>query len=68
MLQNLCDLDFCLSGSLNIKCDGAVGLLVCGFLLAFNGILRPNSAPLRDISLGNLSDFDIDLHSHSRKM
>ncbi len=31
------------------------------FLLVFNSNMWPNSAPLRDISLRNLSDLDIDL-------
>ncbi len=36
MLSNLNDLDFDLSRSLKVKCDGIIGLPVYGFLLMFN--------------------------------
>ncbi len=32
----------------------------------FIGKIWPNMAPLRDIRLQNLSDFDFDLSSHAR--
>ncbi len=37
------------------------------FLFVFNSNILPNSAPLRDKMLRNLSDFDIDL-PRSRKV
>ena len=50
-----------LSMSLKVKCDGCFGLPIFEFLLVFNSNIWPNSAALRDISLWNLSDIDIDL-------
>ncbi len=64
MLQNLSDLDFDLSRSLKVKCNGAVGLPICDFLLAFNSNTWPHSAPLEDMSLRNLSEIDIDIRGH----
>ncbi len=55
------DLDFDLSRSLKVKCEGAIGLPIYGFLLMFNSNIGPNRAPLRDISLQNLGDLDFDL-------
>ena len=46
-LQNLGDLEFDRSRSLNIRCDGAIGLPTYGFLLMVNSNIWPNSAPLR---------------------
>ncbi len=60
-LQNLNDLDFDLSRSLNVKCDSVIGLPIYDFLLMFNSDLGPNSAPLLDIRLQNLSDLESDL-------
>ena len=34
-LRNLSDLDFDLSGSLKVKCDGVIGLFMYGFLLIY---------------------------------
>ncbi len=53
---NVGDLEFGLSRSLKVKCDGAIELLIYGFLLMFNSSIGPNSAPLQDIRLQNLSD------------
>ncbi len=35
-LQNVGDVDFYPSRSLKVKCDGAIGLTIYGFLLMFN--------------------------------
>ncbi len=59
--HNLGDLEFDLSRSLKIKCDGAIGLPTYGFLLMVNSNIWPNSAPLRGVRLRNLSDLDFDL-------
>ncbi len=67
MLQNLSDLDFGLSRSIKVKCDSVIGLSLYAFLLMFNNNLWPNSAPLRDIMLRNLSDIEFD-HSRSNVM
>ncbi len=40
MLQNPDDFD--LSRSLKVKCDGAIGLPIHGFLLMFNSNIGPN--------------------------
>ncbi len=45
-LQNLGDLDFNLSRPLEVKCEGAIGLPIYGFLLIFNSNIGPNSSPL----------------------
>ena len=47
--------------SLKVKCDGAIGLLIYGFLLMFNSNIWPNTALLGDISLQNMSDLAFDL-------
>ncbi len=60
-LLNLGDLEFDLSRSLKDKCNGAIGLPTCGFLLMFNSNIGLNYAPLRDIRLQNLGDLDFDL-------
>ncbi len=39
------DLEFDLSRSLKVKCDGAVGLLVYGYLLSFKSSTLHNSPP-----------------------
>ncbi len=44
-----------------IKCNVATGLPIYNFLLVFNSDTWPNSTPLHDISLRNLSGLDIDL-------
>ncbi len=49
--ENLSDLDFDLSRSLNVKFDNAIGLAIFGFLLIVNANIGLNSAPLRDIRL-----------------
>ncbi len=57
------DLNFDLSKS-KVKCDRVIGLPIYGFLLMFNSNIRPNSAPLRDITcirLQNLGDLEFDL-------
>ena len=60
-LQNLSDLEFNLLRALKIKCDDAVRLPICDFLLVFNSNTYPESDALRDISLQNLSDLGIEL-------
>ncbi len=55
------DLDFDLSRSHQIKCDGVIPLHIYGFLLMVNSNLWPNLAPLRDIRLWNPIDLDFDL-------
>ena len=60
-LQNVGDFDLGLSRSLKVKCESAIGLLICRFLLMVNSNIGPNSAALRDIRLRNLSDLDFDL-------
>ena len=37
----LADLDFYLSRSLKVKCEGVIGLPICGFLLMFNSNVGP---------------------------
>ncbi len=49
--ENLSDLDFDLSRSVNVKFDNAIGLAIYGFLLIVNSNIGPNSASLRDIRL-----------------
>ena len=61
--QSLSDLDFELTRSPKVKCDGAVGLSICDFLLVSNSNTWSNSGPLPDISLRNRSDLDSDLSS-----
>ena len=41
-LQNPSDLDFALSKSLKVKCEGAIELPIYGFLLMFNTNIGPN--------------------------
>ncbi len=41
-LQNLGDLEFDLLRSLKVKCEGASGLPIYGFLLMFNRNIGPN--------------------------
>ncbi len=43
-LRNMCDLEFNLSRSLKVKCDGAIGLPIYCFLSKFNstGNIGPN--------------------------
>ncbi len=49
--------------SVKVKCDGGIGFPIYDFLLVFDSNIWPNSAALRDTSIGlrNLSDLDIDL-------
>ncbi len=47
--------------SLKVKSDDIIGLAIYGFLLMVNSNIGPNSAPLRDIRLCNLSDLEFDL-------
>ena len=58
-LQNHSDLDVDLSRSLKVRCDGAIGLPIYGFLLTVNSNIWSNSAHLRDIRFWNLSDLDL---------
>ncbi len=44
-----------------VKCDSGIQLPIYGFILTFNSNICFNSAPLRDIRVGNLSDVDFDL-------
>ncbi len=44
-----------------VKCEGAIGLPIYNFLFMVNSNIRHNSAPLRDITLLNLSDLDFNL-------
>ncbi len=48
ILDHFLHLNFDLSRSLKVKCDG-IGLSVYAFLLMFDSNIWPNSAPLRDI-------------------
>ncbi len=43
--QNVSDLDFDLSRSLNVKCDGIIRFPLYGFLLMVNSYIGPNAAP-----------------------
>ena len=52
-----------LSKSLKVKYDGAIGILINGFLLMFNS----NIEPLQDIGFRNLSDLEFAL-SNSLKV
>ena len=54
-------LEFDLSRSLKIKCDGVIRLPVYAFLSMINCSIRPNSVPLQDIRLQNLSVLEFDL-------
>ncbi len=60
-LKSLIDLEYDLSRSLKVKCDGAIGFPIYGFLLMLNSNIGPNYAPLRDIRLLNLGELDFDL-------
>ncbi len=60
-LQNLSDTEFDLSRSLKVKCEGATGLTISGFLFIFNTNIGTNLAPLREIRLQNLSELESDL-------
>ena len=60
-IQNLGEFELDHSRPLKVKCDSAIGLPICGFLLMFNSNIWPNQAHLRDIRLQNLSDLDFDL-------
>ncbi len=69
MLQNLSDLDFGLSmsldfdlsRSLNVKCFNVIGLPIYGFPLLFNSNTLPILAHLRDIGFHSLSGLEIGL-------
>ncbi len=58
-LQNMSDLDFDLSRSVNVKYNHTIGLPVYGFLLRFTDNILPTLTHLQYISLQNLSDFDL---------
>ena len=60
ILDHVRHLSFELSRSLKVKCDGSFGLPKHDFLLVFYSNIWPNTTALRDISLWNLSDLDID--------
>ncbi len=47
--------------SLKVKCDGAIGLTICGFLLMVNSNIWHSTALLRGISLQNMNDLEFDL-------
>ncbi len=55
------DLEYDLSRSLKVKCDSVIELPIYAFLLMFISNIWPNSAPLQDIRLQNLSDLEFDL-------
>ena len=58
-LQNLTDLEFDISMSLEDIWDDVIGLSIYAFLLMFNNNLCPNSA--QNIRPRNLSDLEFDL-------
>ncbi len=61
------DVDIDLSRSLKVKSDSSIlGLTIYGFILMFNNIISPNSAPLRDISFQNMTGLDINLSASLR--
>ncbi len=60
ILDHFLHLNFDLSRSLKVKCNG-IGLYIYAFLLMFNSNIWPNSASLQDIRLRNMSDLDFDL-------
>ncbi len=66
-IKNLSNLDFDL---LKVKCVGDDLLPMYEFLLVVNIYSNtwPNLTDLRDISLQNLNDLDIDLQGHSSQM
>ncbi len=66
ILDHFQHFNFDLSMPLKVKCDGAIGLPIYDLLLVFNGKIWPNSGPLWDISLWNLSDLDTDLWTSIR--
>ncbi len=49
------------SRSLKVKCDGGIGRPYIYFVIVLNSNARPNLAPLRDISVQNLSDIESNL-------
>ncbi len=59
-LDHFLHLNFDLSRSFEVKCDG-IGLSIYAFLLMSNSNIWPHSAPLHVIRLRNLSDLDFDL-------
>ncbi len=62
----VCDLDIDLSRSLKVICDSVIELPIYGFLVISYSNTWANSDPLRDISLRNPSDLDVDLSSSLR--
>ncbi len=60
-LRNFGDLDFDLSRSLKVKCNGAIELPIYGFLLMVNSNIWPNTALFEIMSLENMSDLEFDL-------
>ena len=59
--QNVSNIYFDLSRSLNVKCDGIIKLPLYDFPLMINSYIGPNAVPLQDIRLEKLSDLDFDL-------
>ena len=59
MYRNLSNFD--LSMSHKVKCDSVIGLPIYGFLVVSNSNIWPNSTPLQNIRLQNLSDLDFEL-------
>ncbi len=62
------DLNFDLYRSIKVKSDGVIGLPIYDFLLKVYSNIGPNLAPLRDISLSNLSDLDLTFQGHLRSI
>ena len=60
-LRNFGDLEFDLSRSHKVKCEGAIELPIYGFLFMVNSYIWPSTALLREISLQHLSDLECDL-------
>ncbi len=46
--------------SLKVKCDGAIGIPIYGFLLMFNSNMAPNQGILRDIRFPNHGNLNFD--------
>ncbi len=67
ILDYIQHLNFDLSRSLKVKCDGGFRLPTYDFLLVFN-LYMAISAALPDISLWYLSDLDIDLSRSNEKV
>ncbi len=61
MLRNKSDHEFDLSMSLRVICDSVIERRIYAVLLMFNINIWPNSAPLPDIMLRNMSELDFYL-------